>query len=151
MKIFFWTGEFIGEWLDRERNNKGGTDLFGAFHRYGSSKFLHDLFSDGKAESGAGSIAGKRVLHLEEFFENGSQMRFRDADAGIGDLDGQTVVFCARLDGDLSLLRSVLDGVSDDVRQHLLELDPVRFSKTRCKGDVLFEGLGLRKQHRMER
>jgi hypothetical protein len=103
---------------------------------------LHDVFDDGEAESGAAGFAGAGFIEAIEPFEDALQGIGREAGAVVLDLDvdGLGVGFGGG-DGDVSGLAAVLDGVVDQVEEHLLK--PVGIgSDAELRGDVVLQGDG---------
>jgi hypothetical protein len=86
---------------------------------------LHKLLRDRKAEAGTAELARGGAVRLAEALKEPVERLGRDADAGVADLDTQLAraVPADRMverDAHASVRRE-LDGVADDVRQHLAE------------------------------
>src|SRR5204863_5309934 len=84
-----------------------------------------ELPADVEAETGAADAAGHVGVEAVELLEDPALLGRRDAQAVIG--DGEADVALARLDGhgDRAAVGGVLDGVVDEVPEHLAELSGV--------------------------
>ena len=74
----------------------------------------------GQAETGAFVLAVEAGLDLSEGAERGRQVRLGDADAGVGHRQRDRAALEAGRDGDLSAGLGELDGVGQQIDQHLL-------------------------------
>src|SRR5262245_32637965 len=81
---------------------------------------LHDLLGDGEPEARAALGLGKGTVDLVELIEDPTLLVERYARAGVAHGDGKTAI--ARACGDAHLAGvGELDGVADEVEQHLRE------------------------------
>ena len=84
---------------------------------------LGDRARDVEAEAGAG--LRRRAADAPELLEHQPLVARRDPVAAIGDVDDDTAVHRGRPHLDQLPFRRVLDGVVDQVRQHLAQAHPV--------------------------
>jgi hypothetical protein len=89
---------------------------------------LAQAAADGEAEAGAAEAAGGGVVDLGEGVEHGLELVGGDADAGVGDADGDLVAPGGRLvaggEGDRAA-EGELVGVAEDVEEDLLQAQGV--------------------------
>jgi hypothetical protein len=80
-----------------------------------------DGFHDGKAEPRSAGTSGTRFVDSIEAFENMSNRIGRNSRAVIGDSEYGFSVLSLDFDFDRAALLRVLDGVVDEIRNHLLQ------------------------------
>src|SRR5690348_5671129 len=83
---------------------------------------LNQGFDERQAEAGAAVLAGEAVVHLPEGREGGGNIFPPHADTRIADREGEPAALVdGRADLDLAALRGELDGVREEIDQHLLD------------------------------
>src|SRR5512139_1593642 len=86
----------------------------------GAPHEFNQPFADGQPQSAAAILTLERVVHLAEALEEQGLLVFRDADAGVG--HGELESISSRTDGQLdSSLVGKLQGIAKEIDQHLLE------------------------------
>ena len=85
----------------------------------------HELLHDGKAEARAPRLPGPRLVHAVEAVEYVGQVLLGDAHARVADRDHGLPAGTGQHAMDLAAPGRVLDGVVDDVVNHLLQLQRV--------------------------
>src|SRR5438309_3798968 len=79
------------------------------------------MFGDGKSQTGAADFAGARNVNAVEAFEDAGLIRSRDADAGVGNREGNFRPVRRSANHDLAASGSVLHGVVEQILQHFGE------------------------------
>lgn len=82
---------------------------------------LHDPPRGGEAQADAGNVAVASILQTMEGLEETRELLPVDADPFVGDRDPCLVAVLGQHDADAAALGRVLDGVVEEVRQHLPE------------------------------
>src|SRR5262245_39787658 len=90
------------------------------YHPDAPAVHLDDLLGDGEAEARAALGLGKRAVDLVELLEDPTLLVERYAGPGVGHRDGEMAVPRACGDAHLAGIGK-LDGVTDEVEQHLRE------------------------------
>ena len=93
--------------------------------------FLHDR----KPETDTHALRAVRV-DLVVLIEDALELVLRDADAGVLDRDRESLLVLRARDGNGAAVR-VLDRITDEVLQHLIEQDAIR--RDDCAGRLEFE------------
>ncbi len=110
-----------GQW---QGDGEGAARTGRAAHRQPTCHALDEGAGDGQAEAGAAVAPGGPRVDLAKGFEDVVELVLLDADTGVGDLEqhARTVVgIKSGGDGHFAPLGE-LDGIADQVDQHLLEL-----------------------------
>src|SRR6516164_9286418 len=82
---------------------------------------LHQMLGDGQAQTGAPGLARARYIDAIKTLEDSRLVRLRDADTGVGHRKDHFVVTQLRAQHNLPVRQGVLDGVVQQVLQHLLD------------------------------
>src|SRR5579885_106034 len=107
--------------IERQREPERAAFADGAVHRDRPAHLVNDGFRDEQAQAHSPEAAGAdRGLALVEAAEDAGLLVLRDADAPIP--NGHLGIFAVPLHPDLNLaaIGRVLDGVADEVAQHLV-------------------------------
>jgi hypothetical protein len=110
----------MGLFRNRQADGKGAAfSSTLAVHPNSPSMRLNQVFGDGKADTAPAPSAGAGFVHPVEAGKQVGEVLGRNADAGIahGNLDFSVVVIDA--DGHLATGGGILQGVSNQVEQHL--------------------------------
>ena len=100
---------------------------------------LDDLLGDGKAKAGAAFGLGIGVIDLMELLEDTLQLLGRYSGTRVRHADGEAAIHRRR--GDAHLARvGELDGVADEVEEHLREPLLVAPADRQALGNIRFEG-----------
>src|ERR1044072_5251204 len=89
------------------------------------------MSADGEPQAGAASVGSGR--RLDECSKNRRQRLRLDADAGVDDLKGQLLADARDVETALALAGE-LDGVADQVEQHLAKMPAVQAHRRRDVG-----------------
>src|SRR3954464_10297812 len=81
---------------------------------------LGDVFDDREAEAGAAHFAAAAAVDAVEAFEDAGEVVLGDADAVVGDLDGDRLAVGTGADVDAAAVGGVLAGVVDQVGDRAL-------------------------------
>src|SRR6516162_2953907 len=82
---------------------------------------------------------GRRIVCLLELLENLALIRQGDARSSVAHRDREGAVRCGRLDRDLALVGE-LDGIADEVEQHLSQATPVAMAYWEALANVRGQG-----------
>src|SRR5262249_38270492 len=82
---------------------------------------LDEAAADREADSGSAGATGHRAVDAIEAIEDALGVLGRDADAVIADAEGDRAAVGGGVEDDPAGVRRVLDGVLDQVAQHLLD------------------------------
>ena len=82
---------------------------------------FHEVLHDGQAQSEAALNPGRRTVRLTERLEDRRQKVRRNPFAGIGDLQFDIRIDLPQPEMERAAARRELDGVRQQVRNHLLE------------------------------
>src|SRR5215469_8824055 len=93
-----------------------------------------DRLDDGEPESRAALLARARDIDTVEALEHVRQCLGRDADAVVGDIENREVAFAPHRQAYLAPARGVLDGVVEQIDDHLLQARPVALHRHRGAG-----------------
>src|SRR2546430_10016538 len=107
---------FRGE-RDREVERRAMPDR--ALHPDLASVHLHDLLNDREAKASPGNRLRRAAAYAPEALEHVADLLGRDADAGVGHAHQGVAAIDATRHGDYAAFRRVLDGVVDQVADHL--------------------------------
>src|SRR5277367_2731357 len=118
-----------------EREGEFGALAYCAFYPEFAAVGFDDVFGDGEAEAGTAGFAGAGGVHTIEAFEDAFGIGEGDADAGIGDGDDGFARGGGGGDGDVSARRSVLDGVIEEILQHVAEQGGIAAHGGQLRGD----------------
>src|SRR6185369_2933830 len=89
--------------------------------RYRAAVQLDDMLDDGQAESGAPFLAASAGIDPVETLEESRNTGSGDARAGVTDRNADELILFNCLDRDVPALRRVLDGIVQQIDQHLLK------------------------------
>src|SRR5438105_6615757 len=84
-------------------------------------------FGNGEAQASSAGFAGAGLVGAVEALKNVRQGFGGNSGAGVGDLQNGIVVASTDFDCHFSSFRRVLDGIVNQVDDHLLEAGPISF------------------------
>src|SRR5437762_8576700 len=113
-------GGYRGRWLfgQRQREKEGDAALGQVLGPDAPAVRVHDALADREAEAGAPAA---RLLAAIKLLEDLVLLTARQPRAAVGDFDGDGAIHRGRDDPDRTSLGGVLDGVVEEVDQHLLD------------------------------
>ena len=129
-------------WLG-QRKDKLRAHTFGADHIDVFTVGLDDVFYDRKAKAGTFFIFTSGKIRFVETAPDLFDTFFRNSDTGIFDGNENTLKFQVGLDVDHRIRMAELDGIVDQVVEHLLDLAQIRIDhlcvvgKSQIQNDVL--------------
>ena len=113
--------------FERDRDGKGGAEALLAFHGDIAVHHFHQILGDGHAEAGAAVTVGRAGVLLGKGLKDLRNVFLAHTDAGVLDDKAHHAVVVKPgglfdRQGDAAALGGELDGIAENVDQHLLEL-----------------------------
>src|SRR5580704_2826618 len=120
-------------WLQRDLDREYRPLSFQRAHPNRMAEQFAQAFDDREPQAQTLASLARGVLHLMVFFEDRLQLRLRDADPGIPNLDAQFALASPAPEEHTAAL-GIFQRVRDQIADHLLEQTPIAPNR-QCAGD----------------